>query len=352
MYKVEILGPNNEFKAWFWDLLSLSYEIRIDWTWRLTFSVAVNDLNATNEIIKHYNRVCLYRQNSKWERIKVFLWYIEQISIKKDFITITCPELIKFFQKRIIEGKDYNWVKAGDIVFDMLNYVNNIDDTYISEWINDTDLYLFLSLKPTTFLYWINKIRQISWYDIWIDKNFKLNVWFMWVERDIVLLYDSKLPETSNIVWFDVVLDWWKLLNRILWIANDINYIWEIDNWFPKLEWIKYFYEVNNYDTLKKTVNRELAKYATLQIIPKVWSIYWFKIFEDYNLGDYVNVNIKNWNFIISWQYRITAIRMNVDSNFSEKYSVELTNWYWYREDLLDYLKHLDEKINYLLTNK
>ena len=182
-----------------------------------TFDVDVYDkkINALN--LQKYNRVKIYDNNTL-----VFNGYISAFRISggaSNVVNVVCTHIFGLFEKRLTGSNDNLTGNAGDRILDYLAATNASDDTGIDAGTNSISATATLQFKhQTIFKAWLDLARAAA-VEFEIDENDQLNIKSSLgsdKSSTIVLRYNERQPNTTNMIGFDLLSEGKDMANYII----------------------------------------------------------------------------------------------------------------------------------------
>ena len=169
------------------------------------FIMDINNQKINEQVLRHFNRIEVVDQTGVR-----FVGYIDYKKIVDNLITIQCSSLIGILKKRVLPNNFDLDGLVDDFLRDLLNSVNDFDDTGISVGTMDTAKSVNKSFTDTTIYSIIETIAQTLNAEFEVDKQRRLN-FRQFVGKDlrasIRFIHDYQRPQQNNLLKVDYADD-------------------------------------------------------------------------------------------------------------------------------------------------
>ena len=324
MLTIQIKDWNNKTYAVINDIFSLQAEDEINRWWKLKIEVPVEKRMQEKPIKKWYRIVVNY-----WIKIaqtmKLFDWYITDITVKNNNIEIQAENRLSYLQYRIIRSnKSCSNKKINVLISEVFTQLNTIFALPISLWLNDCETKITNDFSKGTSFYDILKycreaekdliVRVIDWV-LEVSKNTGDILEWIWE-------YDSSNTRATNI-WDWNLKD--SMDNFYSYLMNDS---WNISNSDFHSE-TKLMFEKYESD-LALTLPTEEA-------IPSV-SISRDTDWRDFNIWDrkHIRLNTGYERLPLEYLWIIQSRKITINGNWGLKAEIKVSEKYKQDTNILD----------------
>jgi len=328
-----------------------SWSKRINATGKMVFSMQKYHAKATEENLRQYRRVRLYRKkrDSSGEFEPVWFGYIEAINEMRDEVEVLCVGMLDLFRKRFTAaGEQFNGQGSTE-AFGLLTDTNtNDEDTGVITGTGGVTTTRDLTMDSREILRAWSQLAQAHNAEFEIDESGAFNfVQALGSDKSstITLTFRRDGQPGSNMDRIDIGDDGRPMANRVIGISSQGGGITSTQNdatsqsTYGLLIERKIFNEANDQSTLDSLASAYLSQRANpitdFRIEPTLASkkfnpaagtnaVEGLK-YGDIAVGDLVTVHIITENRTITTTKRIAEVSVDTDENESEEISFTLS---------------------------
>lgn len=243
MLTIQIKDWNNNVTAVINDIFSLQVDDEVNKGWKLKLRFPT-EKRLQERPIEKADRISVTYWLKIWQNIRLFDWYITDVTVKTSEVQIDADNWLSYLQRRIIRSiKNYDGQTVSSIVSAIFSELNTTKALPISLWKNDCgDVLITKKFDKGTSFY---DILRYCWqsdnalivrvYDGKLDVS--KNTWNVleWVRE-----YDVRNTRSTNIgdwSWKDSLDDFYSYIQNENWSAENSEFNNDKNLLFEKYEW-------------------------------------------------------------------------------------------------------------------
>lgn len=324
MLTIQIKNWQNKAIAVINDIFSLQVDDEVNKWGKLKLKYPIEKRMQTTQLKKGYRITINY-----WLRIgqiiKLFDWYITDITIKSDSIEIQWENRLSYLQNRIVRSdKTYTATQIKNVVSWLFNELNNTYAMPITLWLNDCTTTITKNFNTGTSFYDILKycrqteedliVRVLDWV-LEVSKNTGTVLDWIWE-------YDADNTRKTNIAsweWKDTMDNYFTYIQNESWNISNSQAIADMGLIFEK-------YDSNSALTLPNgdaipnvSVNRDTDR-------------------RDFNIWDRKHIRLNTWYDWLPLEYLwlIQSRKITIDARNGIKADIKITEKYKAETNILD----------------
>lgn len=328
MLTIQIKNWSNKVIAVINDIFSLQVDDEVNKWWKLKILFPTEKRLQSEPITKGY-RITVTYWLKIWQIIRLFDWYITDVTVKTTAVQIEAENWLSYLQRRMIRSdKDYENISASikNAVSTIFSELNTTSQLPITLWLNDCDT--IISKKFS---------RGTSFYDI------LKQCWE--VEKDLIVRVQDGVLEVSKNT--GKVLDWvWEYDAKNTRLTNiaDWNRKDSMDNFYTYILNDTSSAENTDFENdMKLMFEKYESKWSltlpTWKAIPSV-TISRDTDWRDFNIWDRKNIRLITWyNWLpLEYLWLIQSRKVTIDSRWWLKADIKISEKYKADTNILDLL--------------
>ena len=241
MLTIQIKNWQDKVIATINNIFSLQVDDEVNKWWKLKLVFPIERWMQDTQLKKSY-KITVNYWIKVWQIIKLFDWYITDITLKSNWIEIQAENWLSYLQNRIIRSnKSYTNKVIKDLVSELFTELNNTYPLPITLWLNDCETMITKDFSVWTSFY---DILKNCW---WVDENLVVRVidWVLevsenaWDVLDWIWEYDVNNSRKANISsweWKDSMDNYFTYIKTDAWNVIDNEAISEVWLIFEKYE--------------------------------------------------------------------------------------------------------------------
>lgn len=224
------------------NIFSLQIEDEVNKWWKLKIKFPIEKWMQDTQL-KKWHRITVNYWIKIWQIVKLFDWYITDITLSNEQAEIQGENWLSYLQNRIIRSsKSYSNEQIKNIVSEIFTQLNTAFSLPVSLWLNDCETTITRQFDTWTSFYDILKycwwaeedlvVRVIDWV-LEVSKN-------AWVVLDWIWEYDADNTRKTNISeweWKDTMDNYITYKQNQSWSISNDEVIADMWLLFEKYEW-------------------------------------------------------------------------------------------------------------------
>ena len=324
MLTIQIKNWENKAIAVINNIFSLQVEDEVNKWGKLKIKCPIEKRMQTTQLKKGY-RITINYWIRIWKIIKLFDWYITDITIKSDSIEIQWENRLSYLQNRIVRSKKtYSNAKIKDVVNATFTELNNSYPLPISLWLNDCETKITRDFDTGTSFYDILRycreaeedlvVRIINWV-LEVSKNAGTILEWIWE-------YDAENTRKTNIAswdWKDSMDKYFTYIQNQDWNISNPEAIADMGLIFEKYEW-EWALSLPSWKAVPSvSVSRDTDR-------------------RDFNIWDRKHIRLEtgyDW-LPLEYLWLIQCRKINITANWWIKAEIKITEKYKEETNILD----------------
>lgn len=201
------------------DVTGVVYENSINQVGYAQFNLSLENSKTTSDILEHYNRVEIVI-----DKVVKFTGYINYKRVINNTVSVRCKSLVGILQKRVLGNFFHLNGSADDFLRDLLNSVNNHQDTGIKIGKLNTGKSVNKGFQDVTILGIIQNITRTlnAQFDVNTKREFNFRQFTGEdLTKSVVFKHDYIRPETNNLATVEFEDDGEKIVTAVVSRTSD-----------------------------------------------------------------------------------------------------------------------------------
>ena len=306
------------------NIFSLQVNDEVNKWWKLKIKFPAEKRMQTTQLKKGY-RIIVNYWIKIWKIIRLFDWYITDITLSTNWGEIQGENRLTYLQNRIIRSqKNYTNAMIKNVISEVFTELNNTYALPISLWLNDCETTITRRFDTGTSFYDILK------YCRWAEKNLVVRIinWVLeisentWNILEWVWEYDTDNTRRTNIInweWKDTMDNYYTYIQNQNWSISNSEEIEELWLTFEKYEWEWALSLPTGIAVPSVDVSRDTDR-------------------RDFNIWDRKHIRLNTWYEWLPLEYLwlIQSRKVDITSNWWIKAEIKITENYKEETNILD----------------